>query len=147
MQGREAGAFGGIPENYFKELPDKIIGRIDENRQRSKAFYLRPSLMAVAAGLLILIGLGIVMVFQNNRPEMDFAHNGKLTDSLAEMIALNNMQDKGLQDTARPVLKNGEEKERMASGNDNLDDLFAELDKIPLDILVEYLIFNEEINF
>lgn len=149
LQGKGADAFSGIPDNYFQELPDKIIGRPDRKQQQRKAFYLSPLFMAAAAGLLILIGLSIVMIVHNNRPELDFAHHGRVTDSLKEMIARNDSQGNGsMPDTAKPVLRKTEnEKEPYQSGDEKPDDIFRELDDIPLEILVEYLIFNEEFNF
>jgi hypothetical protein len=146
LKGKNAGAFDGIPENYFRELPDRVLETIGEKQNDTKRFFLKPVFIGMAASLMFLIGFAVVMLYNNQSPEDDLlTANGKPFE-VNEMIVYNDTTPKDLLDS---VKLNGQNHEQatLSDPTEDLDNLFATLDDIPLDVIIEYLIAAEEFSF
>jgi hypothetical protein len=147
LKGKNADAFRGIPDNYFEDLPDSVVKAISEKQKASKKFYLRPVFMGVAASLMILIGFAVVMLFNIQSPESGLlsANDKPIVEN--ELIVYNDTTTGDLIKDA--VKSNGQnpEKESFSGQPEDLDNLFATLDDVPLDVIIEYLVAAEEFLF
>jgi hypothetical protein len=149
LKGKNADAFRGIPDHYFDNLPDSTMKAISEKEKASKKFYLKPVFIGVAASLMILIGFAVLMLFNTQSPESGLlsANDKPIVEN--ELIVYN---DKTPGDLLKDSVKmNGQDPEKgtfQASGQpEDLDNLFATLDDVPLDIIIEYLVAAEEFSF
>ncbi|MFO7615368.1 MAG: hypothetical protein R6W71_12100 [Bacteroidales bacterium] len=58
-----------VPDHYFDELPGRIKTRIEQDKLRKRQFYMHPVVqkaLLAAAGLALLIGLAIALLYERN---------------------------------------------------------------------------------
>ena len=149
LQGKGNEAFTGIPENYFRDLPDKILLRSKKEEISKSVFYLRPLLIAVAASLLVLIGLAAVLIFNHHTPVPAYTDGIRFNDSVREMIVTGDLAVKSsAQDTVEMVAgHNVSAGNHTDDANSQNDDIFDTLQDIPVEILIEYLLTSQEYIF
>lgn len=149
LKGKNADAFRGIPDHYFEDLPVSIMKAIREKQKASKKFYLKPVFIGVAASLMILIGFAVMILFNIQSTEEDLltANDRPIVEN--ELIVYNDTTPGNLlKDTVKLNGQNSERGTSPVSGQtEDLDNLFATLDDVPLDIIIEYLVAAEEFSF
>lgn len=145
LNGRGAGAFPDIPEDYFDKLPERLISQINmrEKRKPVRTFFI----YAVAASIVVLIGLA-VLLFDRDRHNQD--------NHMAELH--NNTLDTNLDLSESVSDSSGFEVETDLSGfqspnvldtssDDDYEKLLASLDDLPSDIILKYLNEIDELGF
>ncbi len=144
LKGKGADAFRDIPSNYFDQLPERIAVRSDQVRRKRRALVI--TISGIAAGWLII--LGFILSFWMQSHEGNMKH--RLADGVNEYILQEPMDE-----TADESLVSKSEAHSAdidyADENKNLffetADLFDELDDIPLEVIVEYIIKYDEFEF
>ena len=64
-----------VPDHYFDELPGRIKTRIEQDKLRKRQFYMHPVVqkaLLAAAGLALLIGLAIALLYERNDDHVFF---------------------------------------------------------------------------
>jgi len=64
------------PENYFEELPERIIKRCNSvPKKNNKVFLFNKPVLNYAATVLVLIGATFITLYFSNRSKKDFSEN------------------------------------------------------------------------
>jgi hypothetical protein len=149
LQGKSADAFKGIPENYFAGLPDKILKKAVEKQKDNRKYYLRPAFTGIAAGLLLMVSLGIVLFFITPHQEREVITEIHTPEYLSELSAYHSeVPQIVFYDTLKPDGQKPGRNEQLSGGSsEDIDDLFADIDDLPADVIVEYLLATKEFEF
>lgn len=140
-------AFSGVPENYFKELPDKLVMAREKKNIKSHLF-VRPVFRAVAAVMLIFVGVGILFILNTpgtdkeilvqNQPALEHQ------EALTEISGLHGSNLSPVYSDTQVILS---EPSLGSDSFNRFDDLFAELEDIPFDVILDYLSEADELEF
>ncbi|HPR58360.1 MAG TPA: hypothetical protein PK915_08325 [Bacteroidales bacterium] len=135
-----------VPKNYFEELPDRVMKKIEAVHQTNHYRTSGKALLKIAAGILILMTLSFFYYFFQIR-----------TESQDEMVAGNSvpitmMKDdtirKDTNDGKKPIKNIVAKKENFPVDSvPDLNNIFEELDKIPVETLMNYLNNLDEFEF
>jgi len=64
-----------VPDHYFDKLPGRIKSRIEQGKPHKRLIYMRPVVqkaLLAAAGLALLIGLAIALLYERNDDHVYF---------------------------------------------------------------------------
>lgn len=148
LRGKGTDAFPGIPENYFKELPDKLVVIAREKKNTRSRLLLRPTFRAVAAVMLILISIGVLLIL--NIPGQDkeiLVQDQPAAEHPEQLTEINGIPDSDISFVEKDTLVIKPEPSLSSVPADGFDDLFAELDEIPFDVIIDYLAEADEFEF
>lgn len=149
LQGKSADAFTGIPENYFAGLPDKLLKKAVAKQNKPLKFYRKPVFTGIAAGLLLLVSLGIVLLFILPHQKREVITEINTQEKLPELSVYDNeVPQIEFHDTVKPDRQKPGKIEQASNGNsEDIDELFADIDDLPVDVIVEYLLATKEFEF
>lgn len=148
MKGKGPDVFPEVPENYFKDLPDRVIGRIREKKNERKAFFLQPAFVSVAAGLIILFGIGLLFLLSIPNQEAEIIAENQHVPVETEQVGSEMFNTDSADTFFYPEALNNQGKVSEADDpTEGVDDLFTMLDEIPIDVIIDYLIETEELLF
>ncbi|HHN48475.1 MAG TPA: hypothetical protein ENN08_06045 [Bacteroidales bacterium] len=156
LKGNGSNAFDGIPENYFAGLLEKLINRVNNQPKAKKPVYLQSVFLSVAASLVIFIALGVAIFFLFPDSRKDLLIANKEPEIENELIVHNNTPESPFKDTiisekhpddTITTERHQDDAPTFENTIDDLDKLFAPLDDIPVETIIEYLITTNEFEF
>lgn len=120
--GKEKKNSFAIPENYFEELPSKILSNCkDEPFKNETKYLLNKSVLAYAASILIIFGISISVLYFTNENENSSSNNftGSYSENLSNIADLYEIDEKCLIDFL--VENNSEQNVSQHNNNAVLD--------------------------
>lgn len=147
LKGQNAGAFSNVPQDYFDELPGKIMSGIAGQPERTEKRIGSFSIIGIAAGILALISFSIFLFYQHGHENSD----RQLADNKTNTTILKDSTSDTKAAEKEPAADIVELKDTtpIPVPIDTLftNDLFDELNDIPLEALLQFLDDSEEFEF
>ncbi|MBE0662100.1 MAG: hypothetical protein IH597_06495 [Bacteroidales bacterium] len=148
LRGKGPDGFPGIPENYFKELPDKLVIIAREKNNIKPHLFVRPAFRAIAAVMLIIISIGVLLIIDIADPDKNIiVHNQPAIEHPEQLTEINGISDSDISLVEKDTLVIKPEPSLSSDPANGFDDLFAELDEIPFDVILDYLAEADEFEF
>jgi hypothetical protein len=148
LRGKGPDAFPGIPENYFKELPDKLVIMAREKKVIKPHLFVRPAFRAVAAVMLILISISVLLILNTPGPDKEILVQDQAAVEHPEPLTeINGIPDSDSSPVDKDTVVITPEPSLSSDPANGFDDLFAELDEIPVDVILDYLAEADEFEF
>lgn len=144
---RSMETFQDIPDGYFENLPDKLICRISAVESTNRKLQRIKYLFGIAAALLVLVGLGVILMM-DRKDRVEITISETLADDSTHIPQSTMMFiDNGAHD--KPDAGNASNiqvTKSVEQQNDNID-MMALLDNIPIEVIIDYLVEIEELEF
>lgn len=148
LRGKGPDAFSGIPENYFKEFSDNMVLIAGEKKNIKPHLFVRPAFRAIAAVMLIFIGISVLLTITLSDPGKEIlVQDQPAIEQAEELTDISALPGSGTIIAEPDTLLILPETSFNADPANGFDDLFAELDEIPFDVIIDYLAEADEFEF
>lgn len=142
LKGKSADAFDNVPADYFKNLPNQVMNSINEKEKSKNIILLRPAFLVAAASIIILLGFAILLNnTQQNNSDNRLAKNNTQSNNHELMV----QNDTSIRIPAKDSMKL--DKTSHTGLEEDNDNLFATLDDIPAEVIIDYLMESDEFIF